>query len=202
MQIWLALRMHRRLLAASYAFDLVYLAACLSYLFLPLSVKGVGHANMGFLGLAALGAVMYHVHAIRACSASAAHYLTIPLRRRVVLAVVSVAAMAPFCIVFPLLAALLHPEAVSALGMAYYATGHRVFHCLGVFFFIKTLPPPAVTLSHKHPALLIVLPLGIMLAWMAATLASEIAPAAAVKPVVFLGLVFAFHVAIVSRATI
>ena len=191
---------HRRLLAASYTFDLVYVSACLLYLFLPVTLEGLSPANLGFLGLGAMAAFLYHIHIIRAYTGGPAFYLTVPANRWLSLAGAYTAVLLPFCVVFPIVAHLISADPAVVLGSAYIPVYERTAHCLVVFFFLKVLSPVVLVMTRTHPALLLLLPIGLAVAWTVGTIVGEFAADANVGAGAFYVLVAVMAVGTVAKA--
>ncbi|MBD3243403.1 MAG: hypothetical protein GF331_22625, partial [Chitinivibrionales bacterium] len=179
-------RAHRRLLWASYGFDLVLLPVCLLYLTLPLALEGLSPANLGFLGLGALIAFLYHIHIIRTYTGGPAFYLTVAINRWLVLIAAFAAALLPFIICFTTAALLLRPDAPLTGRAVYIPLHERIGHCITVFFFLKVLTPPVLVMSRTHPALLLLIPVGLGGAWAVGTLVTEMTGLAAVGSAAFL----------------
>lgn len=194
------LAIHRRLLLASYGFDALMLPICLIYLAIPLALEGLSPANLGFLGLGALIAFLYHVHIIRTYTGGPAFYLTVAANRWLALLAAYAVAIVPFAACFTAAALLLHPEPPLVGGAAYVPLQERIIHCITVFFFLKVLSAPVLVMARAHPALLLLIPVGLGGAWAVATMVGEVTGSSSVGSVVFLVAVGLLSVGAVAKA--
>lgn len=194
------LKAHRRLLLASYAFDLLLVPLGLVYLMLPLSMEGLSPANLGFLGLGALVAFLYHIHILRLYTGGPAFYLTIPVNRWLGLGASYAVALLPFMALFTAVALAFHPSPPLAGRAVFFPLQERLTHCLTVFFFLKVLSPPVLVMSRTHPALLLLIPLGLGAAWGGGTIAGEMMGSPLIGQAVFLILVALLSIGTVAKA--
>jgi hypothetical protein len=158
--------------------------------------------NGAYLFVTFLSFVALHIGIIRKYAAPASFYTLLPVRREALLLAVSFLQIAPFALAGITLALVCS----MALGLdATMSMGARILHACMFVLLAKLTVLPTMILSSKHPALVLVLCVALVLMWLVTALMDELVFAGltyryAYGSVLFVALYYLFSMKVVAGA--